>query len=210
MARLLHISASPRMERSYSLRAAEAFVETYREAHPDDTVDRLDLSTADIPAFDAVAVAAKYRILHGEDAAPAEREAWKAVEAVIADFTAADKFVMSSPMWNFGVPYRLKQYFDVLVQPGLTFSYSPEEGYKGLVVGKRAMVILARGGAFAPGTPTASYDFQKPYIELILGFIGITQVETLIIEPTLQGGPEEAKRKLDEALAAAREKAKDF
>ena len=210
MARLLHISASPRMERSHSLRAAEAFVAAYREAHPRDTVDHLDVSTADIPAFDATLVSAKYRILHGEEATPAEREAWQAVEAVIEDFKSADKFLFSAPMWNFGIPYRLKQYIDVIVQPGYTFSFSPDEGYKGLVTEKPAVVILARGGTFAPGTPTASLDHQKPYLDLVLGFMGITQVETLVIEPTLQGGPEEAKKKLDEAIANAREKAKNF
>ena len=57
-------------------------------------------------------------------------------------FKSADKYVFSLPMWNFGIPYKLKHFIDVLVQPGLTFSFSPETGYKGLVTGKPAVVDL--------------------------------------------------------------------
>jgi len=210
MATLLHISASPRGERSYSLRTAKAFIESYMAAHPGDTLRSLDLAAGTVPAFDTVAVSAKYRILHGESHTEEEGRAWQAVKSAVADFKAADKLVISSPMWNFGVPYRLKQYLDVIVQPGSTFSYSAEEGYKGLVTGRPAMLILARGGEYESGAETASYDFQKPYLELILGFMGFTEVRSIVVQPTLQGGREVAKQKLDEAIAAAREKANLF
>ena len=210
MAKLLHISASPRPKRSYSLRVAEAFVEAYKKAHPADTVAQVDVATAEIPAFGAMAVSAKYRILHGEDHTAEEAETWKAVEACIEQFKSADKYVLSSPMWNFGIPYRLKQYIDVLVQPGYTFSFSPEKGYQGLVTGKPALLILARGGAYAEGSDTAGYDMQMPYLKLILGFMGFTQIDTLVIEPTLQQGREAAQEKLSQAIAGAQERAITF
>ena len=56
----------------------------------------------------------------------------------IEQFVNADKFLLAIPMWNFGIPYRLKQYLDVILQPGYTFSFSPETGYSGLVTGKPA------------------------------------------------------------------------
>jgi FMN-dependent NADH-azoreductase len=80
----------------------------------------------------------------------------------------------------------------------LTFSYTPQEGYKGLVTGRPAVLVLARGGGYAPGSASESYDMQKPYLELILRFIGFTDIRTVIVEPTLAG--EEAAAK---ALAAA-------
>ena len=46
----------------------------------------------------------------------------------------------------------MKHLIDVIVQPGLTFSFSPTEGYKGLVTGKKAAAVYARGGAYGPGT----------------------------------------------------------
>jgi len=209
MAKVLHIQSSPRGERSYSRRAAEAFLESYLDAHPGDTVETLDLA-GDIPEFDALAVSGKYRLLHGEVHTEAESDAWKAVLGEIERFKDADKIVLSVPMWNFGIPYRLKQYFDVIVQPGSTFSYSPDTGYTGLVTGKPAVLVLARGGEYAPDTPGAAYDKQKPYLEGILGFIGFTDVDSIVIEPTLMGGPEIAQQKLDEAIVEARERAKNF
>ena len=87
--------------------------------------------------------------------------AWQAVIKTINHFKGFDKYVLSSPMWNFGVPYRLKQYIDVIVQPSLTVSYSPEKGYAGLVVGKPLVLILARGGVYQAGNPCETFDFQE-------------------------------------------------
>ena len=89
------------------------------------------------------------------------------------------------PMWNFGIPYKLKQFIDVLVQPGLAFSFSPETGYKGLITGKPAVVIYARGGAYGPGTGMEAYDAQSTYIKQVLGFIGFTSIKEIFVEPTL-------------------------
>jgi FMN-dependent NADH-azoreductase len=210
MATVLHIRATATPEISYSLRAAEAFLKSYQEAHPDDTIDTLNLAEDEIPEFLGLAARGKYRILHGETHTQEEADAWKAVQAEIERFKKAEKLVISSPMWNFGIPYRLKQYLDVLVQPGLTFSFSPEEGYKGLVTGRPAMLFLARGGEYKPETDAASFDFQRPYLDMILRYIGFSNITTMVIEPTLQGGPEVADQKLAEVITAAQEAAKTF
>ena len=73
---------------------------------------------------------------------------------MIERFKSADWYLFSLPMWNFGVPYVLKHLIDVIVQPGLTFSFSPTEGYKGLVTGKKAVAVYARGGAYGSGSLT--------------------------------------------------------
>jgi len=210
MATVLHIRATATAELSYSLRAAEAFLESYLESHPGDTVDTLDLARETVPEFLGLVARGKYRILHGEAHTEEEADAWRAVEAEIERFKNADKLVISSPMWNFGIPYRLKQYVDVIVQPGYTFAYSPEKGYTGLVTGRPAILILARGGEYQPGTEAAAFDFQRPYLETILGFIGFTDVSTIVVEPTLQGGPEVAEQKVAEAITEAREQARTF
>jgi FMN-dependent NADH-azoreductase len=210
MAVVLHIRATATPELSYSLRAAEAFLESYRESHPGDTVETLDVAGDTIPEFLGLVVRGKYRILHGQPHTEEEGDAWRTVEAEIERFKRADKLVLSCPMWNFGIPYRLKQYFDVIVQPGYTFAYSPEKGYTGLVTGRPAVLILARGSEYAASTETAAFDLQKPYLETILRFIGFTDIGTIVIEPTLLGGPEVAEQKLTEAIPAAREKARSF
>jgi FMN-dependent NADH-azoreductase len=111
--------------------------------------------------------------------------------------------VLSSPMWNFGVPYRLKQYIDVIVQPSLTVSYSPEKGYVGLVTGKLLMLILARGGAYQTGNPCETFDFQETYLRSIFGFIGFTDIRTVTIQGTLQNKPEQVEADTRKAIAEA-------
>jgi FMN-dependent NADH-azoreductase len=209
MSKLLYIQASPRIERSYSIAVADAFVSAYKQANPKDEVVTMNLFKKDLPAFDGLAVQAKYTILHGQKHTPEELAAWKKVEELIAEFKSADKYVMAVPMWNFGIPYRLKQYLDILVQPGYTFSFSPKEGYKGLVLGKPVFVSYSRGGAYEKGSPAEAFDLQTKYFQLALGFIGFTDIRTLIVEPTL-AGPDVAKQKREGAIAKAKEMAKTF
>ncbi len=210
MKKLLYIKASPRGLRSHSLSVAEAFLESYQKDHPGDEIFTLDLFERDLPAFDGPAVQAKYTILHGAEQSQEELAAWKSVEVIIQEFKEADKYVLAVPMWNFGIPYRLKQYIDLLVQPTYTFSFSPEKGYTGLVTGKPLFVAYARGGEYAAGTEAGAYDFQKRYLETILGFIGFTDIRSVVVEPTLMGGPEVARKKQEAALLQAREMAGTF
>ena len=209
MSKIFYIQASPRIERSYSIAVADAFVSAYKQANPKDEVVTINLFKKDLPSFDGLAVQAKYAILHGLKHSPEELAAWKKVEDVIAEFKSADKYVMAVPMWNFGIPYRLKQYLDIIVQPTYTFSFSPQEGYKGLVKGKPVFVSYSRGGAYPKGSAEEAFDLQTKYFQLALGFIGFTDIRTLVVEPTL-AGPEVAKKKREEAITKAKEMAKAF
>src|SRR5476651_2198947 len=185
MSKLLHIEASPRGDRSASITVAKHFVDAYRAAHPGDTAETLDLWHAGLPEFDGATIDAKYAILHGQKFSAAQEQAWNAVTKIADHFKSADKYVISLPMWNFGIPYKLKQFIDVIVQPGLAFSFSPETGYKGLITGKPVVVIYARGGAYGPGTGMEAYDAQSTYMKQVLGFIGFTDIKEVFVEPTL-------------------------
>ena len=200
MSKLLYIKASPMRERSYSIAAADAFVEAYKKTHPKDEIKVLDLFSADLPPFDFLAASGKYKIMHGKSHSPEEKAAWDKVVEIIEEFKSANKFVLAVPMWNFSIPYRLKQYIDILVQPGLTFSVDSAGNYKGLVTGKPVFVAYARGGEYTEGTDSAALDLQKKYIELILGFIGLTDVRSVTVEPTLAGGKDIAAQKRAAAL----------
>lgn len=210
MSTLLYVLASPRGQRSYSTQAADAFVEAYRLAHPADEVNTINVFTETLPTFDGFTLQAKYSVLNGEKQNAQEAAAWKAVETVIAEFKAADKYVFAVPMWNFGIPYQLKHYLDVIVQPGYTFNYDPQKGYSGLITGKPVVGIYARGGAYPAGTPGEAYDLQKRYMEQILGFIGFTDIRSFVVEPTLLEGPAAAKKRVDAILPELREAAKTF
>jgi FMN-dependent NADH-azoreductase len=169
----------------------------------------MNLFNKDLPAFDGLAVQAKYTILHGLKHTAEELAAWKRVEELIAEFKSADKYALAVPMWNFGIPYRLKQYLDIIVQPGYTFSFSPKEGYKGLVTGKPVFVAYSRGGAYPKGSAEEAFDLQTKYFQLALGFIGFTDIRTLIVEPTL-AGPDVTKKIKEDSIAKAKEMARVF
>jgi FMN-dependent NADH-azoreductase len=113
-------------------------------------------------------------------------------------------------MWNFSIPYRLKQYIDILVQPGYTFTVDNAGNYQGLVKDRPVFVAYARGGEYPPGTAGEAFDLQKKYLELILGFMGLSDVRSIVVEPTLAKGKDVAKQRRADAVEKARQMAKDF
>lgn len=206
MAKVLHLYVSPREERSHSRNVAEAFLEVYQETNRGDEVATLDLSSVDLPPFDGFAIQAKYNIMHGKDHSSEQATAWREVEAVIEQFTSADKYVVSNPMWNFGVSYRLKHYIDVITQPGYTFA-ADESGYTGLVTGKPMVLIHACGGGGYTEGDMAAMDFQARYLETVFGFMGFTDIRQIRVEGML--GPDAVAAETA-AIAEAQKVAKEF
>lgn len=94
----------------------------------------------------------------------------------------SDLLVISTPMWNFGIPSALKAWIDLVVRPGRTFRYAGA-GVDGLAKGKKAILVLASGGVFSDG-PWRPFDFVEPYLRHILGFIGIADVQVVRAEGT--------------------------
>jgi FMN-dependent NADH-azoreductase len=207
MAKLLYIESSPRKQRSKSIAVAQAFIEKYRAEHPSDKVVTLDLWEKKLPRFDGDTIDAKYQVPHAQLLA-SQKTAWQAVVDVCDEFKSADKYLFSIPMWNFGIPYKLKHYIDVLVQPGQTFSFDPKTGYKGLVTGKPVAVVYSRGGDYT-SADTKGMDLQKSYMDLILGFMGFTDLKSIIVEPTL-AAPDEVAKTEASAIEQARKVAAAF
>lgn len=203
MARLLHIESSPRKTRSASLEVAQAFVETYRQAHPNASIDTLDLWQTPLPEFDGAALDAKYAGLSGAPLTEAQREAWDAIRALARPLHEADTLLLSVPLWNFSIPYKLKHFIDAVSQKDVLFSFD-DTGFGGLLRGKRAVIVYARGLDYSAQsiTPAERFDFQKPFIEAWLRFVGIDDVETVIVEKTLFG-PEVDAAARREACATA-------
>jgi FMN-dependent NADH-azoreductase len=205
MAKLIHIQASPRGSRSASQAVASCFIESYYAAHPGDTVDTLDLWQTDVPEINGVTLDAAYAVKHGRPHSPEQLRVWQTIVRIAEHFKSADKYLVSLPMWNFSIPYRLKHYIDLLVHRGLTFSFTPEEGYKGLVTGKPLVAVYARGGAYGPGSGAESWDQQSKYLQHIFRFIGFTDIREIFIEPT-----EASPTSKDETVAAASHKAAEM
>ncbi|MFW6153788.1 MAG: FMN-dependent NADH-azoreductase [Planctomycetota bacterium] len=201
--RILYLIASPRLD-SYSKALADAFLERFRQVHDDVEVDAFDLFRDNLPAFTAPSARAKYAVMGGSEPVDDAGRAWRDVIAVVERLKAAELLLIAAPMWNFSIPYTLKQWIDVIVQPGLTFNYDADTGYTGLITGRPAVLALARGGDYSPGSPTAEYDMQRPYLREILRFIGFEDIRPVIVQPTLQQGPDIAAAQLDDALGKIR------
>jgi FMN-dependent NADH-azoreductase len=188
MTRLLYIEASPRKARSASIEVSRAFLDAYRRAHPADEIETLDIWASDYPPFDGEAMAAKYAGLAGEALTPDQETAWQTIRQLAAPLLAADKLLLGVPMWNFGIPYRLKHLIDLITHDKLLFNFDGAR-FQGLMKARKAAVIYARGiGFHADGpTPASAFDFQKPYLESWLRLIGVADIESIVVEKTLFG-----------------------
>jgi len=191
---LLHISASPRGEDSESLKLATTFLDTYRDAHPDAEIEEWDLWDGTLPDFGAAAARAKMTVFGGGTPSGSQAAAWDAARATFARFDAAGRVLFSVPMWNSGVPYILKQFIDVVSQPGLVFGVDPVTGYQGLLTGKRVAAIYT-SAVWGPGLgPEFGTDFQSTFFTGWLNWAGIDEVTTIRFHPTLTGDAAEARR----------------
>ncbi len=189
---MLHIASSPR-EGSHSAKVAHSFIEAYKRSHPEDQVTTLNLWQIRLPPFDGRKVAAKSNAARGKENSLEEQEAWKEVTDIIAHFKSFDKFLFSIPMWNFGIPYLLKHYIDIIVQPGQTFAKT-SSGPIGLVTGKPALIIYSSGSVYGESSPI---DFLRPHFEFVLKFIGFTNIQRLAAE-----GQTDPRLQLEYELAA--------
>ena len=207
MPHLLYVETSPRKERSASIEVAHAFLDVWRARHPDGTVDTLDVWRTELPEFDGHAMEAKYAGLAGQALTPAQEEGWGRINALAERFRRADVVLIGVPMWNFGIPYRLKHLVDAISQKDVLFTFD-ERGLNGMLHGKKAVVVDARGVGLGPDYPREEYDFQERYMATWLRMIGITDVTQITVEKTLLGPEQdhaarEQGRKRAEALAAA-------
>ena len=141
MTKLLHISASPRGGASESLRIAHLFTDVYRESHPDDRIEHWNLWDGSLPDF-AVGASAKMTVFGGGSPQGAEGEAWAAARRTFERFDSAERLLFSIPMWNSSVPYILKQFIDVVSQPGWIFGVDPVTGYSHLLADRRKRVAV--------------------------------------------------------------------
>ncbi|MGI9328660.1 MAG: FMN-dependent NADH-azoreductase [Pseudomonadales bacterium] len=212
--KLLYIEASPRKENSCSSRVANTFVDAYQKANRDHDVEHLPLFDIELPSFGTEGanqkMAAIVDMISGGTGIEATGE-WAGVVQEIERLRSADKVVVSTPMWNFSIPYRLKHYLDIVCQPGLSFYVNQQAQYIGMITGKPIQFILASGSPYEVRFPLESdgtkTDFARPYLQHIARFIGFEDIRFIKIEPTGMLDPDQLEEVLDarcqEAVVAA-------
>jgi FMN-dependent NADH-azoreductase len=204
---LLHISASPRGTESESLAIARTFLDAYRAANPADTIEEFDLWDGSLPEFGPDAAAAKMAIFAGQTPEGAAARAWERAIATFNRFAAADKYLFSVPMWNAGVPYILKQFIDVVSQPGLLFGFDAQRGYSGLLTGKKAAVIYTSAVYGDELGPEFGADFQRTYFDDWLRWAGVDDIAEIQFRPDLVVADADVRRKVAHEEAARLAKA---
>lgn len=171
MSKVLYIKANIKSEgESRTFQVSDHFVEEYKKSHPEDQVEVVDLYKEGID------------FLRPEDLGvifgPKNEDSRNHPKLKYAyQFAEADKYIIAAPMWNLGSPAILKAYFDYVSVTGIAFKYTAD-GAVGLLTGKKAVHIVARGGEYA----NAPYEMGDRYIKTILGFFGVADVETIAVE----------------------------
>jgi FMN-dependent NADH-azoreductase len=196
MSNILLLLSSPRSE-SYSTQIARSVVGRLKGDAPGAEVIVRDLARDPLPHVDEDFVEAV------RSSTGPKGESQKATvarsDALVDEFLAADTIVIAAPMYNFGIPSTLKAWIDQICRAGRTFRYT-EKGPEGLAKGKRAILVLARGGVYSSG-PFEAFEYQGTYLRTILAFLGIKDVQTIDVEG-LAYGPDAANKAVSAALAS--------
>jgi len=185
---LLHIDSSARAS-SESRKLTAQFVQDWKSENPTATVTVRDLATTPLPH-----ITDHWSATYGDPAnlTPEQRQYLAISDELIEELHAADTVVIGAPMYNLMISWELKAWIDQVVRMGKTFVYGAT-GPKGLLVGKRAVVITARGGSYPAGSPRAAVDFQTPYLRHILTMLGFSDV-TFIHAENLMSAQAESSR----------------
>ena len=171
---LLRLDVSPRGECSISRRLGDIFVAEYTKKHAGANVTTRDLAEMHLPFVDMPAAV-------GTTSDPSTHdEKSKAAVAIgnelIAELQAHDEYVLTTPMYNFAVPAKLKAYIDHVVRNGKTFRANDDSTYTPLLTGKRMCVLMSSAGEYDEGQPAAAVDFLTLYLKHIFGFVGVTDL----------------------------------
>ncbi|MEG1042392.1 MAG: FMN-dependent NADH-azoreductase [Pseudomonas sp.] len=181
MSHVLVIESSARQQDSISRQLTRDFVSQWQAAHPGDHVTLRDLAVNPVPHLDA-------NLLGGwmkpeDQRSGDELQALARSNELTDEVLAADVLVLAAPMYNFTIPSTLKAWLDHVLRAGITFKYT-ETGPQGLLTGKKAYILTARGGIHAG----ASSDHQEPYLRQVMAFIGIHDVTFIHAEGLNLGG----------------------
>lgn len=196
MTRLLVIAFTPKGPSSRTRRLLTAWLARRREADAALTVDEVNLVDMPLPLVDGPVALAKGNVAAGSPLAPNQQRAWDAITPWAREFLSADEVVIAAPMWNFSLPYPVKHYLDVVVQPGLLFRYGAQ-GPQGLCGGKPLTLITTRGSDYAD---LPQVNFQTSYLRWLCAFIDC-RYDEVVAEGLDMRGPEAGEKALADRIA---------
>ncbi|WP_429844322.1 FMN-dependent NADH-azoreductase [Brevibacillus sp. FIR094] len=201
MSNVLFIKANDRpVEQAISVQLYEAFIKTYRQTHPNDTITELDLFAENLPYYGNNLITVMLNAGKGMEMTAEEQKDADFISKYLNQFIEADKIVIAFPLWNLTIPAVLQTYIAYLSQPGKMFKYTPK-GSVGLMGDKKVALLSARGGVYSEG-PLVDMEMANKYVRAMLGMWGISNITEVIVE-----GHHQFPDKAAELAAAGVEKA---
>ena len=190
--KLLHIDSSILGDNSASRQLSAGVVKAWQAAEPGVEVTYRDVAAEGLNHFSGATLGALGTPADQRNAAQ-QHEAELSAKT-LAEFLAADAVVIAAPMYNFTIPTQLKAWIDRIAVAGQTFRYT-EAGPEGLCGNKKVIIVSTSGGLHAG---QASGVAHEDYLKLLLGFLGITDIEIVRAEG-LAYGDEVRSKALSEA-----------
>lgn len=175
MSRLLFVKSSVFGEGGQSSKLADRLIQRWKAQATEAEVITRDLVSEPIAHYDMTAISALST--DAADQTPAQKAIVALSDQLIAEVQDADAIIIAAPMYNFAVPSQLKAWFDQIARNGVTFRYT-ENGPEGLLKDKPVYILATRGGMYHD----AGLDYQVPWLKLILGFVGLKNVQVIMAE----------------------------
>ena len=134
--------------------------------------------------------------LEATERSEVQQAAAKRSDTYIEELRDADALVLAVPMYNFSTPSTVKAWIDHVARAGVSFTYS-ENGPVGLLNVKKAYVVSTRGGQYAG----SGFDHQSPWIEQVLKFVGVQEVEFIYAEGLAGANAEQSVQAANQKIA---------
>lgn len=176
--KLLHVNSSSRTQ-SVSRAATAGFVEVWKRFYPRGEIIERDLATGVVPHITDEFVGAMHT--PADQRTPEQHMELGLSDKLIAEVREADVILIGSPMYNFSISAPLKGWIDMVVRAGETVDFT-QRPPRGLLHGKKVVIMTARGGSYAAGTPTAPFDFQEPYLRHIFSLMGLRDITLIHVD----------------------------
>lgn len=189
-------------EQSYSLKAFEAFKDSYQSLYPDDEMLEIDVYDGTIPSLDKELLEAMSLAKKGEELTSSQADKLDRFNHSTETFLSSDKVVIANPLWNLQIPSHLLSWINTITVAGKTFKYT-SKGVVGLATDKKLLHIQANGGFYNGQDPASQY------IKSIFNFIGIDSIQSVYVEGHAYQ-PDQADNILNQAINDLKEIAKTF
>lgn len=182
MATLLQIDASVRENcnptpayNSISKSIAATFVEQWQAINTEGKIIHRDVGTNPPDFINQDWIAAAFT--PNDKKTDAQKALLSLSDTLISELERADIIVMSSPMYNYGMPAALKAWFDQVIRIHRTFSFDLARGdfpLEPIMSGKTLVLITSSGEfGFGIGEIRQKMNHLGPHIQTLSHYLGV-------------------------------------